>query len=116
MTWDQIYMTETFIIYPAVVRNICGKTLNFFPLQFLDLSVIFVVVFLYNSSLTLLNCHLNDLEQTDFSHFIHRYAADFETIAPLAGEVGGEGLLSRNGSPGATKATMFSFLDNQNAG
>lgn len=44
------------------------------------------------------------------------YAAVFERTALLEGEVGGEGLLSSNGSPGATKATMFSFLDSQKAG
>lgn len=36
--------------------------------------------------------------------------------ALLEGEVGGDGLLSRNGSPGTTKATIFSFLDSQKAG
>lgn len=48
--------------------------------------------------------------------FHHFYDAVLGTIAVLEGEVGGEGLLSRNGSPGATNATTFSFFESQNAG
>lgn len=60
----------------------------------------------------LLNGHFIDLGAV-FHHF---YEAVLGTTAVLEGEVGGEGLLSRNGSPGATNATTFSFFESQNAG
>lgn len=64
---------------------------------------------LYNM---LLNGHFIDLEVV-FHHF---YDAVLGITAVLEGEVGGEEILSRNGSPGATNATMFSFFESQNAG
>lgn len=90
---------ETFTIYYYIFsfRNNMVRLSSSFPDS------------LYNM---LLNGHFIDLGVV-FHHF---YDAVLGTTAMLEGEVGGEGLLSRNGSPGATNATTFSFFESQNAG